>query len=43
VISDLGFFAAQLSLVAAAAAVLAGVVGGVTRSDAWTDVARRAV
>ncbi len=42
-ISDLGFFAAQLALVAAAAAALAGGIGAATRSDAWTEVACRAV
>jgi len=43
VISDLGYFATQLALVAAAAATLAGVVAGITHSAAWGDVARRGV
>jgi cytochrome c-type biogenesis protein CcmF len=43
VISDLGYFATQLALVAAAAAALAGVIAGITRSATWSDVARRGI
>jgi cytochrome c-type biogenesis protein CcmF len=41
--SDLGFYAALLALGAAAAAVIAGVVAGVTHSEDWASVARRGV
>ncbi len=42
-ISDLGAFCAQLALLAAAAAAIAGIVAGVTRSEDWAAVARRGV
>jgi cytochrome c-type biogenesis protein CcmF len=42
-VSDLGSYAAQLALVAAAAAAIAGLIAGLTRSEAWAGVARRAI
>ena len=41
--SDLGYYAAQLALVAAAAAAIAGVIAGIAKSDAWATVARRGI
>jgi cytochrome c-type biogenesis protein CcmF len=43
VISDLGHFAQQLALAAAAIAALAGGVAGMTRSEPWAAVARRGI
>jgi cytochrome c-type biogenesis protein CcmF len=41
VIPDLGYFAQQLALVAAALTAIAGVIAGITQRDSWGDVARR--
>ena len=41
--SDLGYYAAQLALLAAAAAAIAGVTAGITKSEEWAAVARRGV
>ncbi len=42
-ISDLGYFAQQLALAAAALTAVAGAVAGMTRAAAWATVARRGI
>ncbi|MBM4384500.1 MAG: heme lyase CcmF/NrfE family subunit [Deltaproteobacteria bacterium] len=41
--SDLGYYASLLALLAAGAAAVAGAIGGVTRSEEWATVARRGI
>ncbi len=42
-IPDLGYYAAQLALLAAAVAAIAGVAAGITKSEEWAAVARRGI